>query len=210
MWDITDEQRRFVNLLRSVGAVKDYPAVRREAELLDHSTLGIITTEKHKVTVEHFEQLPGLLKKLKDRARREDKKDAYERLIAAVEGSDFSTLVAILRYWDKSKVLIHNTAGYIEYGDEQIRAFSALPNSPVDHTAVERFVAKAQEILPQPKIAPKDYEVLLQEFDTVLANWRKLASHPDRKIVKEVFLRAEGMYTDLYVLSLLVSVGFLT
>lgn len=205
MWDITDEQRRFIKLLRSVGTVKDYPAVRREADLLDHSTSGIITTEKRKVTVEHLERLPSLLKKLKDRARREDKKDAYERLIAAVEESDFSTLLAILRYWDKSKVLIHNIAGYIEYGDEHMRVFSNLSDSPVDPTAAERFVSKVQEILPQPKITPEDYEVLLKEFDAVLADWRELAFPPTRKIVKEVFLRAEGMAAELYVISLLDS-----
>lgn len=226
MYNKERELRGLIALLRSVQPTssRDYPIVLKEANLLDHLEEVSSTTESRKLIVEHLEQLPSLLNGLKDRARREGKKEVYGSLIARLEesrlipktkGTDFSILLAVWKHWDKSKEKVYALAEEALYGGRlvfkwqermQTLSFQEFLSEFEASLAVRRFVAKVEEILPQPKISPEDYEVLLQELEAVLADWREVYIDPEnRESVDHLLLDAEGWITELYVLSLLDS-----
>ena len=223
MYDKYEEGlQRLIILLRSIGKESDYPAVREEADFLFHSIYSwrFGTVEARREVVEHLEQLPGLLKMLKDRARREDKKEAYERLIAKMENEiDLFTLLAVWKHRGRSKEKVCSLAKEVFLVERQARYWNFLLGKrghseispiifgePDQSTAAGRFEVKVQEILPNPRITSKDYEVLLQELEAALDGWRNVAVvTEEREYADWLILGAEGWITELYVLSLLDS-----
>ncbi len=240
MYNKERELRGLIALLRSVQPMssrgwlgsqrrsRDYPILLKEANLLDHLEEVSSTTENRKLIVEHLEQLPSLLNGLKDRARREDKKEVYGSLIARLEesrlipktkGTDFSILLAVWKHWDKSKEKVYALAEGVLYGGRlagdgkfkwqermQTLSFQEFSSEAKVSLAIRRFVAKVVEILPKPKITSEDYEFLLQELEAVLAGWREVdIDHKNRDRVDHLLLDAEAWITELYVLSLLDS-----
>ncbi len=215
MYDKSRELRKLSTILRFAGeSVRDYPRIlQKEVDWLRSYVLDdrISQTEQQKGVVEHLEQLPELLKKLKDGARREDMKEVYERLIAtiAMEEFGFFTLLEVWRHWDRSKEVIHSLAESVIFLEEAVRRVTVAPSSvsaPDESTAAGRFEAKVDEILPKPRITPEDYEVLLRELEAVVREWREAAIAPkNRQLLVDRFRDAEGWITELYVLSLLDS-----
>lgn len=214
MYDKSRELRRLSALLRFAGeSVRDYRLIlQKEVDWLRSYVLDdrISPTEQQKGVVEHLEQLPELLKKLKDGARREDMKEAYERLIATMdEKFDVSTLLEVWRNWDRSKEVIYLLAENVIFLEEAVRRVTVAPSStsaPNESTAADRFEAKVDEILPKPRITPEDYEALLRELETTLREWREANIAPkNRELLVDSFQDAEGWITELYVLSLLDS-----
>lgn len=209
MYDIDGKLRSLTTLLRRIGKEDDYPDVWKEARFLNFylGNLKFGPTEKRKLIVEHLEQLPDFLRSLKNRAHGENKKEAYERLIAKVEVSDFFALLAVWKHWDKSKDIVYNRVKEVIFRDETIRAsITGSYGDPVISPAARRFEAKVDEILPQPRITPEDYEVLLKELETVLEGWREVTVDPEeREYVDDLILNTEEWITELYVLSLLDS-----
>ncbi len=224
MYDKEAELQRLIRLLRSIGRESDYPAVREEANFLFHSIYSweFGPVEARRGVFEHLEQLPSFLNGLKDRARREDKKESYERLIAKMEKEiDLFTLLAVWKNWDRSKERVCSLAKEVFLVERQAKAWNFLLGErgdgysefspmifgePDESTAAGRFEVKVQEILPKPRITSEDYEVLLQELEDALDGWREVAVAPEeREYADGLILGAEGWITELYVLSLLDS-----
>ncbi len=207
------ELRRLINALRKVGKDRDYPVVHREAEFLFRCVYSWPDrpTVQQKGIVEHLEQLPGLLNGLKDRVRREHKKEAYERLIATMDELDISTLTEVWRNWNRIKEVIYSLAKDFILLDGLVRSFAAeidprLAYAVGESETVVRFEAKLLEILPKPRISPDDYDALLQEFEVALLEWRAAAIAPkNRERVDSRIQDAEARITELYALYLLDS-----
>ncbi len=213
MYGKVTELKRLTRLLESIGQVKDYPAVRNEADRLNHFaySLKIGPAEAQKGIVQHLEKLPDFLNDLKDRARREHKKEAYELLTARIEDEiDLFTLIEVWKNWDRSKEVIYSLDGYFIYWGGVVRRAIIFTNPASDpgsrSKAIDRFEAKVDEVLPKPRITPEDYEVLLRELEAVVREWREATIAPERRErVDNILLNAEAWITELDVLSLLDS-----
>lgn len=212
MYGKVTELKKLTRLLESIGQVKDFPVVRNEAYRLNHFAYSwkIDPAEARKGIVQHLEQLPGLLNDLKDRSRREDKKEAYELLIStiAMDEIGFFTLIEVWKNWDRSKAVIYSLAEYFIYWGGVVRRATIFTNpasDPCRSKAIDRLEAKAVEILPKPRVTPEDYEGLLKELETVVREWRETDITPEDRELDHILLDAEAWITELYVLSLLDS-----
>lgn len=214
-----NELERLINVLNSVGKVHDYATVRQEASWLRYYAFSNEPSpiERQRGIVKKLEELPSILERLRDRARKEEKKATYERLLAAVNES-LPKLIDLWRYWDKSKEELYSMFQDVSYWNRTARIWEMRPDDRarpllifntlseiIDQSlAPGRFEAKVEALLPKRKITPKDYEELLKEFQDSMAEWAGIPMTPEnRASMEELLLPAQEHIANLYVLSIL-------
>lgn len=213
------ELQRLVLVLQSIGPAKDYPRVRKEADRLNYYATSTQPTplERRRGVIESLEQLPELLKSLRDRARLESKSKRYDSIIATLEYG-FPELLNLWRYWDKSKDEIYSifdditlwgrSVRQLEITDEKpfhsILFFSQINYAMDNKTPEGRFALKLQELLPKPRIEPEDYQELIRELENCLEEWNAVNMTLENKLqLREINKRVEEHIAKLHVSSLM-------
>lgn len=217
--DRYSQLRRLIAVLKSIGLAKDYPQVREQAVWLNYYAGSKEPTplERQNGVVGILEELPVLLADLRDRARRPDKKKRYDSIISTVEFG-FPDLLAMWRYWDKSKEEIYfmlnnliDWARQVRYWtiveEESLRPvlfFAEISNAVDEDTPDGRFHLKVLKLLPKPSIEPEDYQELIIELEQCIAAWPLVPmTEPNREQLEKILSKLDEYITQLLVSSLM-------